>query len=223
MEVVQPAVEAEAVDVACSGAVIAQLAHFGVDVGVVRDQGAAVAEGAEVLLDDEAGGGGVAQVPDLELRSVRADGLGVVLDNLEVMLVGNLLDGGHVGALAVKVDGNDGLRLRRDGGLDLLRADALGVGAAIHENRGGACDPDGLGGGKEGVRVGDDLIARADAKGHEGEPDGVGAVADADGVFGAVISCQLSFELLEHGAHDVLAALQHRWMFLSICLFILWY
>ena len=58
--------------------------------------------------------------------------------------------------------------------------------------------------------MGDDFVAGADAQGHQGEPDGVGAVADADGVLGAVISRQLAFELLEHGAHDVLAALQDR-------------
>ena len=86
----------------------------------------------------------------------------------------------------------------------------LVVGAAIHEDGGGAGDPDGFGRGKEGVRVGDDFVAGADAQGHEGQPDGVGAVADADGVLGAVIGGEFAFELLEHGAHDVLAALQHR-------------
>ncbi len=57
--------------------------------------------------------------------------------------------------------------------------------------------------------VGDDLVARADAEGHEREPDGVGAVADADGVLRAGVGGELVLELLEHGPHDVLAALQH--------------
>ena len=85
----------------------------------------------------------------------------------------------------------------------------LVVGAAIHEDGGGAGDPDRFGGGEEGVRVGDDFVARADAEGHEGEPDGVGAVAEADGELGAVIGGEFGLELLEHGAHDVLAALQN--------------
>ena len=71
VEVVQAAVEAVAVDVAGGRAVVAQPADRGVDVGVVGDQRAAVAEGAEVLLDDEAGGGGVAELADLE-ASARA-------------------------------------------------------------------------------------------------------------------------------------------------------
>ena len=85
----------------------------------------------------------------------------------------------------------------------------LVVGAAIHEDGGGAGDPDGFGGGEEGVRVGDDFVARADAEGHERQPDGVGAVAEADGVLGAVIGGELAFELLEHRALDVVAAQQH--------------
>ena len=86
----------------------------------------------------------------------------------------------------------------------------LVVGAAIHEDRRGAGDPDRFGGGEEGIRVGDDFVAGADAEGHEGQPDGVGAVAQADGELGAVISGQFGFELLEHRAHDILAALQNR-------------
>ena len=66
VEVVEPAVEAEAVDVALVRAVVAQLADRRVDVGVVGDERAAVAERAEVLLDDEADGGGVAQFADPE-------------------------------------------------------------------------------------------------------------------------------------------------------------
>ena len=89
-------------------------------------------------------------------------------------------------------------------------ADAFGVGAAIHEDGGGAGDPDRFGGGEEGVGVGDDLVSGADAEGHQGQPDGVGAVAHADGELGAVVSGEFAFELLEHGAHDVLAALQNR-------------
>ena len=65
--IVQPAVEAETVDVAGGGAVVAQqFAHARVDVGIICHNRAAVAESAEVLLDDEAGGGGVAQFADLE-------------------------------------------------------------------------------------------------------------------------------------------------------------
>ena len=81
VQVVQAAVEAIAVDVAGIGAVVAQLADPGVDVGVVRHERAAVAEGAEVLLDDETGGRGVAEFADFEALAAGADGLGVVFDH----------------------------------------------------------------------------------------------------------------------------------------------
>ena len=57
----------------------------------------------------------------------------------------------HVGALAVEVDGDDGLGLLGDGLLDLLGIDVLGLGVAIDEHSCGAGDPDGFGGGEEGV------------------------------------------------------------------------
>src|ERR1019366_6991680 len=102
VQVVQAAVEAVTVDVARGRAVIAQPADGLIDVGVVGYKSSAVAEGAEVLLDDEAGGGGIAELANLEFRAAGTDSLGVVLDDLEFMLLGNLADGGHVGALAVK-------------------------------------------------------------------------------------------------------------------------
>src|SRR5437870_7682289 len=54
VQVVQTAVETVAVNVARVRSVIAQFADTGIDVRLVRHQRAAVAESAEVLLDDEA-------------------------------------------------------------------------------------------------------------------------------------------------------------------------
>src|ERR1035437_4266423 len=170
VQVVQAAVEAETVDVARGRAVVAQPADGGINVGVVGDQRAAVAEGAKVLLDDKAGRSRITELADLELRSVRANALSVVFDDLELVLLGDLIDGDHVRALPVEVDGYDGLGFRGDGRLNLLRADALGRGAAIDEDRCGPRDPDGFRGGEKGVRVGDDLVAGADAQGHQGHP-----------------------------------------------------
>ena len=47
------------------------------------------------------------------------------------------------------------------------------------------------------------------AKGHERQPERVRAVSSADGELSAMVGGQLSFELLEHGAHNVLAAFQY--------------
>src|SRR6185436_18343063 len=87
VEVVQAAVEAEAVDRADGGPVVAHLAAVGVDVLAVGDDGAAVAERAEVLLDDEAGGDGVRQLALLPAGAVAVDALRVVLDDPELLLL----------------------------------------------------------------------------------------------------------------------------------------
>ncbi len=45
---------------------IAQLPHLGVDVGVIGDQRTAIPERAEILLNDEADGSGIAELTDPE-------------------------------------------------------------------------------------------------------------------------------------------------------------
>lgn len=42
----------------------------------------------------------------------------------------------------------------------------------------------------------DDFVARSDAQRHQGQPDGIRAIADADGVFHAVERGQFLFKLL---------------------------
>ena len=71
VHVVQPAVEAVTVNVAGVGTVVAQLANPRVNVRIVGDDGPAVAEGAQVLLDDETGGCGVAEFGDFEALAGR--------------------------------------------------------------------------------------------------------------------------------------------------------
>ena len=97
--------------------------------GVVGDERAAVAERAEVLLDDEAGRGGVAELADPEPVAGGVDRLRVVFDHAQLVLVGDLPDRRHVGALAVEVDRDDGLGLRRDRRFDLRRVDAFVFGS----------------------------------------------------------------------------------------------
>src|SRR5579863_1220888 len=66
MKIVEAAVEPEAVHVASIRTVIAQLAGLGVNLRVVGDERAAVAEGSQVFLNNEADGGRIAQFSDLE-------------------------------------------------------------------------------------------------------------------------------------------------------------
>ena len=80
------------------------------------------------------------------------DRLRVVFDHAQLVLVGDLLDRRHVGALAVEVNRDDGLRLRGDRRFDFRRVDALGLRIAVNQHRRGAGNPDGLGRREECVR-----------------------------------------------------------------------
>src|SRR5579864_807327 len=103
MQIVEPAVAAHAVAGALLGAVVAELANGAIDLGFVGDDCAAVAERAEILLDDETDGGSIAAFRDTEPVSAGTDSLGIILNDLEVVLVGDLADRSHVGALSIKM------------------------------------------------------------------------------------------------------------------------
>src|SRR5689334_15512167 len=141
VKIVQSAVESVAMDVAGVGAVVAELADGGVNFLVIRNQRAAVAERAEIFLDNEAGSGRVAQFGDFESIAARADGLGIILDDIEFMFVGDFANGLHVGALAVEMDRDDSLGLGCDSSFDFGGVNAAAFGVAIHKNGGCAGDP----------------------------------------------------------------------------------
>ncbi len=106
MRVFQPSL---VVVVAAAHSVLAQHAGaLGEFVGVGRDH-AGVARGAEVLGGIEAEGGGIAESACFYPLTIGAPGLGGVFDELEIALFGDAGEGGPVGALAVEVDGEDGL------------------------------------------------------------------------------------------------------------------
>ena len=59
----------------------------------------------------------VEELEDLMLATgaVAVDALGVVFNDLEIVLLGDIPDGGHVRALTIEVYRDDGLGLFRDG------------------------------------------------------------------------------------------------------------
>ena len=157
VQVVQAAVEAVAVDVRAVGAVIAQPAHRGSISALLVTIAPPSPKVPRFFWMMKLVQTASLNCADLEAVAARADSLGVVLDHQELVLVGDLADGLHVGALAVEMDRDDGLGLGRDGRFDLGRVDALGLRVAIDEDGRGAGDPDGFGGGEKGVGVGDAL------------------------------------------------------------------
>ena len=113
--------------------------------GLVEAVAAEVADGAEVLSVE----GGV-------------DPLRGVLDDEEVVFLGNGHDHIHLAGDPGVVDGDNDLGPGGDRRLDLGFINVQGVGADVHKTDGGAAQGEGVGGGDEGIGGHDDFVAGAD-------------------------------------------------------------
>lgn len=67
--------------------------------------------------------------------ALHPEGVGGVVDDTQVVVVGNLLNGLDVTGMTVDVNGENGCRLGRDGCLDLGRVEVEGVRVNIDEDR----------------------------------------------------------------------------------------
>jgi hypothetical protein len=120
--------------------------------------------------------------------------------------VGNTVDPGRV---TVEVDGHDGARARRDLVLDLGGIDVERHRVDVHEHRPGAGAGDAAGGGEEGERRQQHLVAGADLQGVQGQRHRVGAGGAADAVAGAAVGGDLVLQGGDLGAEDDLPGGQH--------------
>ncbi len=128
--------------------------------------------------------------------------VGGVFDDGEVVLAGDLEDGGHVAGVAGVVHDDDGFGARGDAGCDGGGGDGEVVGAGdVCEYDAGAGVEDGVGGGDEGEGGEDDFISGADAEGDAGEVEGFGGVGDGEAVGGGGELGEVLFELGGDFAH----------------------
>ncbi len=207
---VHAAADADAgVDVTFALAMDADLAA-GLGQGVVAGEDrAAVAVAAQGFAGEEAGAAQGAEVATLTAPVGGAEALGGVFDHRKVAVAGgDGVDRVHVCRLAVEANGHDGLGAGTDLGLDQGGVDVAGVRFDVDEHWGGADQDDDLGGGDEGERGGDDLVAGAYPQGHQADEQGLGAAGDGDAVLGAGIGGQAVFQFPHLGAEDVLAVVE---------------
>lgn len=92
-----------------------------------------------------------------------AESMGGVVDDFDAVLVGEALEAGDIAGIAVDVDGNDGTGARSDGAFGGFRRKAKRVGIDVGEDGRGSGTDDGVGGGNERERSGDDFT-RGNAK-----------------------------------------------------------
>ncbi len=127
---------------------------------------------AEVLRVVQAEGADVADGPDLAALVLRAVGLAGILDHEELVLLRDGQDRVHVGGQPLDVHGDDGLRARGDGRLELRGIHAVRPRVDVDEDRDGVLVQGAGGGGEEGERGGDDLVPRSDAARRQGHVQG---------------------------------------------------
>ena len=204
---VEPAVEADLVVVVLAGAAVQPLAAEAVGQRVIlRHHHAAVAPGPEVLRGEEREGPDRAELAGGAPLPVHLapgpDRLGGILDQHQVVLLGERHQRRHVRHLPEEVNDDYGAGTGRDGCRNGLRVGVEGAGLDVHEHRAPARVVDGSRCGEKGEGRGDDLVARLQAEGAEREEQRVGPAGAGNAVLGARQPGHLALELAHLRPHD---------------------
>jgi hypothetical protein len=176
---------------------------------VVGGEEAGIAEGAEVLGGEKTEGAAEAEGADRATGVAGTEGLGGVFDDGEFVRSGQGEDGVHVGGLAEKMNGDEGLRAGGDfpSGVGGIEVEASGTN--VHKDRGSTGAGDATGRREESEGWDENFVTRADLEGHEGEKEGVGAGGNAEGVFDAEKLGEVLFEGGKFRPEDVVAGAQN--------------
>lgn len=111
-----------------------------------------------------------------------SDGLGGVLDDIEVVFAGQLQQRVHGGALPEEMHRDYGFGSGPYGGLDLLGVQGKGYGVHIHQNGGQPQQGDGLGSSHIGEGSRDQFVPRLEVQGHHGDLQGIRSVGTGNDV-----------------------------------------
>ena len=124
----------------------------------------------------EAQRGNVACVEDALAVHLHTEGMGGIVNHLQAILVGNVLDRLGIAWLAIYMHWHDGGGARSDGSLNLVGVEVASGRVDVHENRLATVPPDTMGGSHEAIRCGDDLAR--DAQCLEGGEQRQGSVSE---------------------------------------------
>ena len=191
----------------CGDPVVAQAAHRGRELGLVRRHGAPLA-GRDDLARVERQAG---EQPERAARRpavARPERARGVLDEDDVLRHGGLelLPGDRP---AEEMDGEHGAGPARHRLRDELRSDEERFGIDVHEHRTCAAELDGVRGRGEGVGGDDHLVAGADAEREQREMDRGGSRRHADGLGRPDCPRERALERLDPRPHRQLAAGEH--------------
>lgn len=170
-----------------------QIVDVALGLGIRADDGTAL-KGVEDLGRMEAEHREITVVEHAAAVTLDTEGVGSVVDDLEVVAVCDALDGLDIAGVAIAVHRQDGDALRSDGCFDLGRVEIEGARLNVDEDRGDVVPEQRVRSGDEGVRGRDDLAG--DAQGLERGDQREGAIGEECQVLDAEVVTQGLFELL---------------------------
>ena len=213
LELVQPRVHAGKVaDIALTPPVLPEPAYPVCELSITGDHGASISQRSQVLRRVKAEGGDVppnSSLPVVKDGSVR---LGAVFDDCQAVLFGDAHDRGHVGRMAIEMNGDDGFDpvggLRLDHIFQSIGIDRRGRRVDLGQHRSSTGQLDGCDCRDRGVRNGQDRVAGPHAAGPERDVQSIGAAAHSDRMLRAEVVSELLFEFGDFLTEDVHAAVQ---------------
>ena len=179
----------------------AQQFKFGCNLIAVGGEHTALAR-RQVLIREEAKTANLAPGAERFAIQGRTRAMGGVFDHVQVVLPGNLEDGGHVAGVAGVVHDDDGFGARSDAGCDGRWRDGQVIRAGdVGEDDASTGVEDGIGGGDKAQGGDNDLVSRSDAEGDTGKVEGFGGVGDAQAVGGGGHLSKVLLEVICHFSH----------------------
>jgi len=185
------------------------------ELGIVGEDRAAIAIGAQRLGRKEAGGSRHRQRADPAVVIARAVGLRAVAQHPQPLAGGDFRHCVIIGGNAEKIDRDDadgfvsGFARRGNGNLQRRRVHVEGVRVDIDEPDMGAKPGHHFGRRDKGEGRAEDRLARTHVLGHQHHRQRVGTRGTGDGMLRPAMGRQLRLKLCNLGPHDVLAVVKH--------------
>ena len=153
--------------------------------GIAGEQGAPVSVTTQVLGGEEGSATDIPHGPGMVAAAVAVqvtgtDGLGRILNYVEVVLLGQFQNRLHGRTLPKEMHRHNGPGPRSDGRPHLRRVQGEGLRVHIHQDRGQPEQGDGLSGRHVGEGCGDELIPGLQAQGHHGDLERIRTVGAGD-------------------------------------------
>lgn len=146
----------------------------------------------------EAAGGNITVRENGIAINFNSEGMRPVVDDFEVMLLGDPVDCLHIAGNSIHMRSKDGGSMRSDGSFYFLRIDVAGIWIYIHKDRFASFPDDAAGSGHIGKRRGDDLAF--EFQGLDGNLNGDGPVSCVEQMINPKVFLQIELQFIDQRA-----------------------